>query len=115
MTPQIYYVSVTSRTIEREPSNTDQLTVQASEEELDVLQHKLDKEGFTNDVTSLRAIIPFKSADHDESEEQYSEDIRDLYAYIYQIGTPETRAHIESMKILPKLTNQDYSMPGYEK
>ncbi|GGD69617.1 hypothetical protein [Paenibacillus nasutitermitis] len=115
MTPQTYYVSITSGTIEREPSNTDQLAIQASEDQLDVLKHKLDKEIFTNEITSLRAVIPFKSADHDKSEEQYSEDIRDLYTYIYQIGTPETKNHIDSMKILPKLTNQDYTMPGYEK
>ncbi|MBW7458068.1 hypothetical protein ACFOLF_05595 [Paenibacillus sepulcri] len=115
MLPQTYYVSITSGTIETELTGTDQLTVQASEDELAQLQHKLDKEKYTDDITSLRAIIPFKSADHDKSEEQFSEDIRDLYAYIYQIGTLETKKHIESMKILPKLTNQDYTMPGYKK
>ncbi|QYR19959.1 hypothetical protein KZ483_19060 [Paenibacillus sp. sptzw28] len=115
MMPQKYYVSITSGTIGTEPSNTDQLTVQASEEELEILQHKLERGDYVDDITSLRAMIPFKSGDHDKAQEEFSDDLRDLYAYIYRIGTLETRKHIETTKILQKLSNQDYHMKGYNK
>ncbi|MBW7473504.1 hypothetical protein K0T92_01945 [Paenibacillus oenotherae] len=113
MTPQTYYVSITSGTIEMKPSRTDQLSIQATEEELTILQRKLQQEEKITESTSLRAAIPFKSAERDPAQEKFSDDLLDLYAYIYRLGTPRTREHIESMNILPKLTNQNSHYPGY--
>lgn len=113
MTPQTYYVSISSGTIESQSSRTAQLAVQATEEELEILRRKLEHEEKITESTSLRAAIPYKSAERDPAQEAYSDDLLDLYAYIYRLGTPRTREHIEAMNILPKLTNQNSHYPGY--
>ncbi|MBM7564320.1 hypothetical protein [Paenibacillus sacheonensis] len=110
----IYYVSISARTIQEEPPETDHLAIQATEKQLVALKRKLDREDRNDEITSLRAVIPFKSAEKDPATEEFSDDLLDLYAYVYELGTPETKAHIESLNLLPKLTNQNASLPGYK-
>ncbi|MFC5650873.1 hypothetical protein ACFPYJ_17490 [Paenibacillus solisilvae] len=112
--PQTYYVSISSRTIESNPSRAEQLTVEATEEELQILRRKLDRVEQDLDKTSGRAMVPYKSAERDAAEGAYGDDLIDLYAYVYRIGTPQTRSHIDSMSILPKLTGQNTDLPGYQ-
>ncbi|MFB9325286.1 hypothetical protein ACFFSY_05045 [Paenibacillus aurantiacus] len=109
-----YYVSVSARTIGKEPSIAEQLTVYANEEELRELETLLDVEDKDDQLTHVRAVIPYKSAERDPATDRFSEHLEMLYAYIYKIGTPETKAHIESMDILPKLENQNHYLPGYK-
>ncbi|SFI59116.1 hypothetical protein SAMN02799624_01530 [Paenibacillus sp. UNC496MF] len=113
MTMPIYYVSISARTIQAEPPETDHLAIRANERQLEALQRKLDREDRNDELTSARAIIPYKSAERDPATEEFSADLLDLYAYVYELGTPETKAHIASMRILPKLTNQNANLPGY--
>jgi hypothetical protein len=113
MDKERYYVSVSAHTISREPAMTDQLTVMATERECEYLQSLLQQEELTDDQTSLRAMIPYKSADHDPSTQKYNAKMLDIYRYIYKIGTVETRRHIEYMDIIRDLKNPDYQHPGY--
>ncbi|WP_123042169.1 hypothetical protein [Cohnella candidum] len=113
MEKERYYVSVSAHTITKEPSVNDQLTVLATDQERDHLETLFQKEGHADDVTHLRAVIPFKSADHDPATKRYNADLIDIYRYIYKIGTEETKKHIEYMDIIRDLKNSDYSHPGY--
>ena len=115
MEPQTYYISVSSRTIETQPSRSEQLTIQATDEELELLRQKLDREDRDYARTSGRAMVPYKSAERDPATQTFSDNLLDLYAYVDELGTPETRAHIESMNLLPKLMNQNSILPGYDK
>jgi hypothetical protein len=113
MDKERYYVSVSAHTITKEPSMTDQLTVLATEKELDHLETLLQQEEDNDDHTSLRAIIPYKSADHDPSTNKYNDNLISIYRYIHKIGTVETKRHIEYMDIIRDLKNTDYNDPGY--
>jgi hypothetical protein len=108
-----YYVSVSAHTITKEPSMTDQLTVLATAKERDHLETLLQNEERADDQTHVRAIIPYKSADHDQATNTYNSNLLHIYRYIYKIGTDETKRHIEYMDIIRDLKNPDYNQPGY--
>jgi hypothetical protein len=113
MEKERYYVSVSAHTITKEPSVNDQLTVMATDKEREYLESLFQKEERDDEVTQLRAMIPYKSADHDPSNKQYNADLIDVYRYIHKIGTNETKRHIEYMDIIRDLKNPDYNHPGY--
>jgi hypothetical protein len=113
MAKQRYYVSVSTGMINQEPALTDQLTIMATDTERDNLQTLLNREKTADDITSVRGPIPYKSADHDSATNQFNDSLVEVYRYIYQIGTVETRRHIEYMDILEELRTPDYHHPGY--
>ncbi|TJY42016.1 hypothetical protein E5161_12555 [Cohnella pontilimi] len=113
MDKERYYVSVSAHTITTEPSMTDQLTVLATPRERDHLATLLQQEEQADDETHMRAIIPYKSADHDQATKHYNSNLLHIYKYIYKIGTTETKRHIEYMDIIRDLKNTDYDQPGY--
>ncbi|WP_424766384.1 hypothetical protein [Paenibacillus sp. sgz302251] len=112
---QIYYVSVSGKRVEPTASMNDQLTVNGTTEEIDKLQLLLETIQKDDERTQFRAPIPYKSADHDQATEQFNEDILKVYRAIYELGTAETKEHIQQMNILNKLQNTDYNYPGYER
>jgi hypothetical protein len=113
MDKQRYYVSVSASMVGTEPSLTDQLTILATEQERDHLLKLLNQEQKNIEKTYLRAHIPYKSADHDKATNRFNDGMVDIYRYIYQIGTIETKRHIEYMDILAELRTPDYHHPGY--
>ncbi|MCA0755532.1 hypothetical protein KP806_10750 [Paenibacillus sp. N4] len=112
---QTYYVSVSGKSIESDFSVNEQLEVLGTEEEIGQLQQLLDRIQKDDEITHLRAPIPYKSADHDKATDQFNEDIRKVYQAIYQLGTYKTREHIRQMNILGKLQDTDYNYPGYDR
>lgn len=46
--------------------------------------------------------------------EEFNGDILNIYRYLYEIGSTETKQHIEKMEILPRLLSLDYHHEGYE-
>jgi hypothetical protein len=113
MEKERYYVSVSAHTITKEPSVNDQLTVMASDKEREYLETLFQQEGRDDDISHLRTMIPYKSADRDPANKKYNADLIDIYRYIYKIGTVETKRHIEYMDIIRDLKNADYNHPGY--
>lgn len=109
------YVSVSNKSLDREVSMNEQLEVRGTDEELEKLRQILEQLERDDQVTQLRAPIPYKSADHDKATDQFNDDLLKLYQLIYNLGTDKTRAHIHDMKILNKLQNTDYENPGYER
>jgi hypothetical protein len=110
-----YYVSVSSRTVQETLPETDNLEVDVDADELDELRSLLTSEERKDETTQLVAPIPYKSNDHAEAGQDYTDGLSNLYGYIYQVGTEETKRHIESMKILNKLQDTDYNYPGYKR
>ncbi|GGF91098.1 hypothetical protein [Paenibacillus abyssi] len=109
-----YYVSVSGKSIETEPSLSEQLQILATEEELQKLQTLLDHQQHDDELTHIRAPLPYKSNDHDPANDQFTEHLIEVYRAIYRVGTEETRDHIRSMNIIGELHNTDYNYPGYE-
>ncbi|MFD2331555.1 hypothetical protein ACFSR7_20055 [Cohnella sp. GCM10020058] len=111
---ETYYVSVSAGTITKEENHTtDQLSVFATDREIDQLMALLAKRSQTDDLTSLRGVIPYKSADHDPATDKYNEQMLDVYRAIFRIGTEETRKHLIHMDILNVLKDPDTHLPGY--
>jgi hypothetical protein len=110
-----YYVSVSSRTVQETLPETDNLEVDVDADELAELHSLLAKEERKDETTQLVAPIPYKSNDHTEAGQDYTDGLSNLYGYIYQVGTEKTKRHIESMKILNKLQDTDYNYPGYKR
>lgn len=111
---KVYYVSVSGSAIETEPSKGEQLMIEANEEELVELQAVLDQGQREDETTALRTPIPYKSADHDDAQNQFTEQLIEVYRAIYRVGTKETQTHIRGMNILEELKHTDYNHPGYE-
>ncbi|CAM4311153.1 hypothetical protein FHS16_000723 [Paenibacillus endophyticus] len=112
---KFYYVSISGKRIEPEPSINDQLTVVGTSEQISELQQQLDQIQRDDEITQFRAPIPYKSADHDQATDKFNEDLIKVYHTVYELGTDETRAHIRQMNILTKLQDTDYNYPGYER
>jgi uncharacterized protein (DUF342 family) len=112
---QTLYVSVSSKSLDREASMNEQLEVQGTEEELEKLRHMLEQLRRDDEATQFRAPIPYKSADHDKATDQFNNDLLQLYQVVYDLGTDKTKAHIKNMNILLKLQDTDYDYPGYER
>ncbi|MGU3472236.1 hypothetical protein ACLBWT_13955 [Paenibacillus sp. D51F] len=110
-----YFISITSKTIEHERTGTDQLEINATQEELEKLKILLDEMESTDDVSSLVAAIPYKSNDRSPTQKRYQSHVNDLYMTIHELGTAETRAFIEDTNLFRELNNTDFDLPGYDK
>ncbi|WP_159885077.1 hypothetical protein [Paenibacillus puerhi] len=116
-----YAVSVANRTIiqldqrpNTGPSASDaELVVKATPEEIAELGQLIQEQEHREEKTFARGPVPYKSADHDEATRRFNDHISRVYTEIYELGTPETRRHIEEMGILEKLRHPDYNLPGY--
>lgn len=113
MDKQRYFVSVSASMVGTEPSLTDQLTILATEDERNYLLRLLNQEQKNIEKTYLRAHIPYKTADHDKATNQFNDSMIEIYRYIYQVGTIETKRHIEYMDILHELRTPDYHHQGH--
>lgn len=114
MSKEHYYVSVVSRTIEKQRPEAEYMEIEATPEELDRLEQLFVREEADDQISHLKAPIPYKSNDREQTAVDYSDDMRDIYTFLYQIGTPETKRYIEETNLLEKLQDTDYDNPGYE-
>jgi hypothetical protein len=121
MAKTIYYVSVATGIIEQKKELEDSanfthdFVVEATEAEIDILRDLFEKQAATEETTFIRAPIPYKTADHDPATEEFNADILNIYRYLFEIGSEETKRHIEKMGILSRLLSPDYHHEGYEK
>jgi len=96
-----YYVSVQSETVmEQQGDAAYEFEIQATEREVGQLQEMFESLEDTDDIASVRAHIPYVQYHNDEVNDSYDEQLKAIYRKIHELGTPETKAHIESMGIL---------------
>ncbi|MFC3772300.1 hypothetical protein [Paenibacillus sp. GCM10012303] len=114
-----YLVSVSNLSVVRigpgtEPIHSEyEFTIEATEQEAGRLSQLLETQRADDFSTFVRTPIPYKSADRDEATKDYNEQLLRVYSYLYELGTPRTRDHIERTGLLAKLRHPDYSHPGY--
>ncbi|MFS0873235.1 hypothetical protein [Paenibacillus xylanilyticus] len=109
-----FYVSVTHNLIEQTKNESTPFEVMVDDEELNQLKDLMKVLEDDDAYTLQRAPVPYKSADHDEATEQFSDGMTLLYSFLYDHGTSHTRQAIKSMNVLLRLQDTDYDDPGYE-
>jgi hypothetical protein len=98
-----YYVAVgSSEILEPEDANGNfEFEIIASEEEVDQLQALFEESEDAHDATAFRAHIPYRLYHNDKENDAADYYLAQIYSKLHQLGTNETKAHIESMNILP--------------
>jgi hypothetical protein len=101
-----YYVAVGPGEI-LQPQHTEtgnfEFEILATDEELDQLQELFEESQEANDDTAVRAHIPFREYHNDKENDAADYYLAQIYLKLHELGTPETKAHIETMNVLPSL------------
>ncbi|MCR8631153.1 MULTISPECIES: hypothetical protein [Paenibacillus] len=98
-----FYVSVGQGEI-LEPSNMTgnfEFEINATEEERDQLEELFEESMEAQEDTGIRAHIPFREYHNDKENDAADYYLAQIYKKLHELGTSETKAHIESMNILP--------------
>jgi hypothetical protein len=96
-----YYVSVQSKTImEQQGDASYELEIEAASEELQKLNELFELMDEFDQKTYVRFQIPGIPYHHDRENDGYDYYLKEIYHFIYQTGTEETKNHILSMNIL---------------
>ncbi|MDF2962698.1 MAG: hypothetical protein K0S39_4433 [Paenibacillus sp.] len=97
-----YYVAVGPGDI-LEPAHMHEnfeFEIRATDEERDQLQELFEESQEAHDDTIARAVIPFREYHNDKENDAADYYLTQIYRKLHELGTPETRSHIESMNIL---------------
>jgi hypothetical protein len=96
-----YYISVQSKTImEQQGDASYELEIEASAAELQKLNELFELMDDFDVKTFYRASIPAIPYHLDSENDGYDYYLKEIYDFIYKIGTEETRSHILTMNIL---------------
>jgi hypothetical protein len=102
MEKKTFYVSVGSGEITKGKGDfTYEFEINATEEEIDVLQELFDETADAELSTAVGATAPLRNYSNDHENDAYDQYLIQVYQMLHRLGTPETKAHIESMGILP--------------
>ncbi|WP_010274733.1 hypothetical protein [Paenibacillus senegalensis] len=103
MAKSTYYVTVAQGELLQDPTalNYD-FVIEADEDEFDKLQELFEDTAEAEQRTAGTSLIPYLR-DAAEDNEFYDSQLMEIYRMLHQLGTPETRKHIESMGILSDL------------
>lgn len=100
MDKKTYYISVGSGDIIRqEDAGNFEFEIQATEEELNELEELFEEKEEAENGSARRALTPYREYHNDPENDAYDATLRDIYRLIHKLGTPETKAHIESMEL----------------
>jgi len=97
-----YYVTVGSAEI-LEPEDVIgnfELEIVATEDEIDQLEELFDDRLVSEEASAVRAHIPFREYHQDVPNDDYDRSLAQIYKLLHQLGTPETKKHIEQMNVL---------------
>jgi hypothetical protein len=91
-----YYVSVQSGSILEDQGATPyEFEINATEREVEKLRELLDTKWEADRLTFLRAPVPSIPYHHDHENDVYDNHLTDVYRMIYELGTEQTKKHIE--------------------
>ena len=99
-----YYVDITAESILTEPMETPSFVIQATDQEVQVLQSVFDDKDRADLETYVKAHIPF---DNETENEEYDKAQKVLYSIIYHLGDEVARHHIDEMGILTDKKSDD--------
>ncbi|RXT04181.1 hypothetical protein [Ammoniphilus sp. CFH 90114] len=96
-----FYVNVEHGSIlEDQGAETYEFEVDADEMEIHKLQELFDKTHQKEMGTIVRGMTPYIQYHDDEDNDEYDRSLLQVYRMLHQLGTPQTKQHIESMEIL---------------
>jgi hypothetical protein len=96
-----YYVSVQAHSILADQGAAAyELEILATNREVAQLQELFENDGDAEDATFFRGMTPGLPYHIDDANDSYDYYLIEIYKKIYELGTTETRTHIESMNIL---------------
>ncbi|MCF3943488.1 hydrolase [Oceanobacillus alkalisoli] len=96
-----YYVNIAEGGISQETEATNAtFGIYADNGEIGKLREKMTNMDDANNGSYIRAHSPFFPQDESPENARYDNNLKDLYALLYELGDEETKAHIESIGIL---------------
>ncbi|WP_068773751.1 hypothetical protein [Paenibacillus sp. FJAT-26967] len=96
-----FYVSVGAGEIVDEPGEINfDFEIRATSEEIDKLAELFEVLEESDNKTHFRALLPFKEYHKDKENDEYDYELKEIYQTLYNLGTEETRQHIEKMNVL---------------
>ena len=101
MEKQTFYVSVQSGNILADKGDSPyEFEIEANEEEIKQLQSLFARRNEADWGTFLRAHVPIVPYSYDSSNDQYDQNLYEIYNKIYELGSQQTKYQIESLGIL---------------
>jgi rubrerythrin len=101
MARKTYYVTVQYGEIMDDPTafNYD-FVIEANEEELDQLEELFEDASTAEQETIFHTIPLSTSTYYNNENDTYDLGLREVYRKLHELGTPETKQHLEKMNIL---------------
>lgn len=101
MEKKTYYVNVGTGEISQiKYGNNHHFTIQATQDDVQLLRGKLNQMDDGNMSAYGRAHVPILAYHHDEGNDIYDEGLTEAFKMIYQLGDEEAKQHIDDMGIL---------------
>ncbi|MFC5528190.1 hypothetical protein [Cohnella yongneupensis] len=95
-----YYVSVHSKSIMYHQGDAAyEFEIVASEEDADKLKNLFEDLEQSDESAFFRAHHPGIPYHHDEENDRYDSVLKEIYGLIHDLGTDQTKSHIESMNL----------------
>jgi hypothetical protein len=95
-----YYVAVgAGEILEHREAAAFEFEIRANEEELNKLQEMFEQLSSTDEESMIRFHSPVTVSEQERTA-MYDSQIHEIYKFLYQLGTEETKRHIESTNIL---------------
>lgn len=111
MEKKTYYVSVQAGTVfEEQGASSFEFEIQATEKELNQLEELFEAREDADASTFIRGQTPGLPYHQDPENDAYDDALHQVYQMIHQLGTPETKEHIEKMGILQESPRRDEYM-----
>lgn len=96
-----YYVSVQADTVlPDKDAAAFELEIEATEDEVNRLQEMFEIKMDSAESTFIKAHLLTIPYHYDVENDRYDEALAQIYRYLHELGTPETRQHIDRMGIM---------------
>lgn len=96
-----YYIEISSGEITQSASDSPwNYQIEATPEEIQTLRSFFDQNEKTDLPSFIRSHIPFLEYHHDGVNDVQDHHLKQIFYFIYQHGSYDTKQHIESMGIL---------------
>ncbi|NSL51360.1 hydrolase [Calidifontibacillus erzurumensis] len=101
MDRKTYYISVGAKEISQiKTASPYELEIKATDEEIQKLRD-IFNDMYTAEWSGfIRSHVPYVQYHYDRENDAIDRDLMNVYQMLYELGTPETKRHIESMGIL---------------
>ncbi|SEB74962.1 hypothetical protein [Paenibacillus sp. GP183] len=96
-----YYIAVgPGEVMENQGDASFEFEIEATEEDIDRLQELFEEADNSDQRGYARSFIPLKDYYFNESNQDYDYYLHEVYRMLYDLGTEQTKQHIEKMNIL---------------